>query len=63
MADDEGDDDRVRWTQRLPKQLAADIEAYAEDMGMSRNAAMTMAARQLVNQNGYDGEGEIDESE
>ena len=44
-SDDDGAGERRKFTQRMPEQLVADIDEFAERHGMSRNAAINMLAK------------------
>lgn len=44
-SDDSGTD-RVQLTQRMPEDLVGDVDALADEMGMSRNAAINMLVKQ-----------------
>jgi hypothetical protein len=44
-SDDSGND-RVQLTQRMPEDLVGDVDALADEMGMSRNAAINMLVKQ-----------------
>ncbi len=43
---DESGTDRVQLTQRMPEDLVGDVDALADEMGMSRNAAINMLVKQ-----------------
>lgn len=42
------DEERAQFTQRMPKDLAERVEDWADDRGMSRNAAINLAVKNLV---------------
>jgi len=39
------DPDRRKFTQRMPEGLVEEIDEFADDHGMSRNAAINMLAK------------------
>lgn len=44
-ADDADSTERRKFTQRMPEELVADIDEFADAHGMSRNAAINMLAK------------------
>lgn len=45
LATDGGDAERRKFTQRMPEGLVEDIDEFADEHGMSRNAAINMLAK------------------
>lgn len=49
QAEDSHDDgERAQFTQRMPPDLADDVEEWADNRGMSRNAAINLAVKELL---------------
>lgn len=44
--DDADTTERQQLTQRMPEGLLADVDALADELGMSRNAAINMLVKQ-----------------
>lgn len=44
--DDEGSSERKQLTQRMPEDLVEDVDKVADQLGMTRNAAINMFCRQ-----------------
>lgn len=41
------------FSQRMPAEMATDLEAYAEDMGISRNGAINVLVGMQLKEEGY----------
>ena len=41
------------FSQRMPTEMATDLEAYAEDMGISRNGAINVLVGMQLKEEGY----------
>jgi len=46
--EDEEPQSRTKHTQRMPDDLSDDIEEWAKERGMSKNAAINFAVRELL---------------
>lgn len=46
--EEEESTERVKHTQRMPGPLDGDLETWADEHGMSKNAAINFAVRELV---------------
>lgn len=49
--DTESESGREQLTQRMPHDLVDDVDGFADEMGLSRNAAINFIVRSWINEN------------